>query len=168
MTNLNHLLGCVAIIILLQPVLLAQSLERSTVNTAGSSASLSPGTISYSIGETFVGTSTSGSIVLTQGFQQPPFLVDTEPEPELGLEDLTQLIEIYPNPANDFINLRMQNGTLDNLIITVYNINGQVQKVPVIRNTEIQLDIQQLTAGEYFIRLSGNDRYALFKLLKIN
>jgi len=155
-----------AFFVLLSTSVHAQSIERSTINAGGKSVDVGTIHISSSIGEAFSGTKNGTSLIVTQGFQQPSFL--TNEVPALGLEDISILIEVYPNPAKDFVNLRRIDESLDESSLRVYNLTGQVQVVPVTINQEIQLDIRSLAKGEYFIRLVRNDQFAIFKLLKIN
>lgn len=153
--------------ILFSNSLVAQSIDRNTINAEGSSVSTGSLNVSYSIGETVVGTET-GTIILTQGFQQPTFMVDEEPPPALGLENITSQIEVYPNPASDFVNFRNGDMNIEKMEITIYNLSGQIQDLALIQDEEIKIDIRTLVPGEYFIRLEGPNQYALFKLLKIN
>jgi hypothetical protein len=63
---------------------------------------------------------------------------------------------IYPNPAQNSINLNYEFGTNDDYTIRVMDINGRVLLTDAwINNTsEKQLDITHLTQGIYFISIS--------------
>ncbi len=69
------------------------TLERSVIGSAGYA---SP-TMSFTMGEVVTTTTTAGSIVLTQGFQQPDTVL------RVGISNVVNTtldIQLYPNPAN--------------------------------------------------------------------
>ncbi|MEZ5195886.1 MAG: hypothetical protein R2764_05675 [Bacteroidales bacterium] len=69
------------IITLLAPMFLfAQMVERQVIGSAGGYSSTSDLKVSSTVGEAFVATGTSSTIILTQGFQQPD-------EESLSIED---------------------------------------------------------------------------------
>jgi len=65
-----------------------------------------------------------------------------------NIDELSDEINVYPNPANNFINL---DGTFDDAVI--YNIFGK----KIISSTKNQIDISQLSGGIYFIKVRVND-----------
>ena len=69
-----------------------------------------------------------------------------------NIDELNEEINVYPNPANNFINF---DGTFDEA--TIYNIFGN----KIISSTKTQIDISQLSNGIYFIKIRDNDRYVI-------
>ncbi len=69
-------------------------------------------------------------------------------------------INIYPNPAEDKINIELKNETKGNVVIT--NQLGQVVKEMNIEGKELTIDIEDLTSGIYFINVS-NQRMKFLK-----
>jgi hypothetical protein len=69
-------------------------------------------------------------------------------------------IRIYPNPANDKINIELKNETKGNVVIT--NQLGQVVKEMNIDGKELTIDVEDLTSGIYFINVS-NQRMKFLK-----
>ena len=69
-------------------------------------------------------------------------------------------INIYPNPAEDKINIELKNETKGNIVIT--NQLGQVVKEMNIDGKELTIDIEDLTSGIYFINVS-NQRMKFLK-----
>jgi hypothetical protein len=66
---------------------------------------------------------------------------------------------IYPNPASDFLNVEL-NGKVDLLRAELLNTMGQVLrqvKYTSLHGDLIRLDVSDLPAGVYFVRLVGND-----------
>ena len=77
-------------------------------------------------------------------------LIATEKE-TLGLEDtLVSNLILYPNPTKDVLNLGI-NGNLDNVIYTVFDINGK--RVLNGRLERSVLDVSSLITGNYFLRI---------------
>lgn len=69
-------------------------------------------------------------------------------------------INIYPNPAEDKINIELKNEIKGNVVIT--NQLGQVVKEMNIDGKELTIDIEDLTSGIYFINVS-NQRMKFLK-----
>jgi len=73
----------------------------------------------------------------------------------LGIEDvlLNNNLSIYPNPASDFITIKLNNS--DKEKIQIYDIMGRLVKEVSISNNQ-KLDISKLSSGVYFVRLNNN------------
>lgn len=59
-------------------------------------------------------------------------------------------LSIYPNPANDRINLKQRG--LNKMPAAIYSISGQLIQSFVIENEETQIFLDGLESGIYFIR----------------
>jgi hypothetical protein len=68
-----------------------------------------------------------------------------------------ETIQIYPNPANEFITIKMQDVSKENLKIEVVDVTGKlVQETNVNQaEAEIILNIKTLTTGIYLIKING-------------
>ena len=85
-----------------------------------------------------------------------------------GINELTDNcnVLIYPNPANDYL---MINTTInENLKIEIYTIRGQnVLSAECTNNaSQMRIDISQLPAGIYFIRIANNQNNITKKFVK--
>jgi hypothetical protein len=88
-------------------------------------------------------------------------------------EKINETIELYPNPANNFINLSIkgQNGT--KVVVDITDINGRVVSANVLNTTlsnsnlESNIDIQNITPGVYNLSVSMNDKVTTHKLIII-
>lgn len=60
--------------------------------------------------------------------------------------------KVYPNPANDFINLEMED--LGMVAVQILNVFGQKVLNPI--NTEPRIDVRHLAEGVYFLQLTKN------------
>jgi M6 family metalloprotease-like protein len=86
----------------------------------------------------------------------------------LGVDDyLAQMIQIYPNPATQFVNI---NTTSDAIQITGYQIFDQFGKVMIQSNETLennQINITNFASGMYVIRLLTNEGAINKKLMKL-
>ena len=74
------------------------------------------------------------------------------------IDGVSNKMNIYPNPAKDFINIEL-GSTLDNATISVYNTIGQIV-IPsqVINTNSIKLNISSLAKGVYIIKVNNGDK----------
>ena len=75
-------------------------------------------------------------------------------------------ISIYPNPANDFINIT--NATqLSPLTISIYNTIGQILYTQQNSNSNnLQIDISNYNSGLLFIKIESFNQSIIYKLFK--
>jgi bacillopeptidase F len=64
-------------------------------------------------------------------------------------------LKVYPNPANNYITVEIDNCSQDEFI-EVYNSSGKLIKVVKIQSGQKLLDISELSSGIYFIRLRNS------------
>jgi hypothetical protein len=73
----------------------AQSLERSVIGSAGGGATVGANFITWTVGEPVTITAVAGSVILTQGFQQPA------DAPNAVKTSRNSVFSVYPNPSNN-------------------------------------------------------------------
>ena len=75
--------------------------------------------------------------------------------------DLQQAVELYPNPANDYLNIQLP---LDKNLesATIYNLVGQKVLETNLRN----IYIQDLPSGIYYISIKANGNFANKRFVK--
>jgi len=71
-------------------------------------------------------------------------------------------ISIYPNPAEDVLNLT---GVAEGTVIEIYNVNGQVQSQSIYSEGEV-INTQDLSAGIYFLRVINAQGNTNIKFIK--
>lgn len=76
------------------------------------------------------------------------------------VENQINSLKIYPNPANDFINIDMGNIPADSY--TIVNIQGQTILNGQITNQSKTLDISSLQRGLYFVYLQDETRVNIY------
>jgi hypothetical protein len=75
-------------------------------------------------------------------------------------------INIYPNPANNHINITKEND-IDDLSITIYNTIGQIlYSEQEINSNSSQIDISNISNGLLFIKIESDNNSFTYKLLK--
>ncbi len=74
-------------------------------------------------------------------------------------------ISIYPNPANDIINIDFGNNTVKDTKIKIYNTIGEmVYSSDNIKSKNIQIDMSNNTKGIYFIKIQTPDNNIISKI----
>lgn len=78
---------------------------------------------------------------------------------------------LYPNPTNDKATLELKNIIAEDLVISVYNINGQRLMsenivVNIGDNLQREFDLRTLTSGVYIIHIASNNGLQSLKLIK--
>ncbi len=74
------------------------------------------------------------------------------------------VIQVYPNPANDYIVVNVQEGNRDNLILSIYALNGTI----VLQKNTIAgelIDISNIDEGIYFIEAVFENKLIFEKLI---
>jgi hypothetical protein len=73
-------------------------------------------------------------------------------------------ITLFPNPAQQYFELQSNSEIINQVLI--YDINGALINQYQINNQHTQIDIQELSAGIYFIQANCNSKTEHFKLIK--
>lgn len=140
-------------------VLSAQiSIERQVIGAAGGYSSTPNLKISDTAGEVAVTTVISGTVILTQGFQQAGENEITD------LEDLAIEVsyKVYPNPTTDQLFVEITRDQFAEIYLELFDMAGrsfpnlkQVQQGSGFTRTSLSL--QNLPEGTYLLSLKGAD-----------
>lgn len=135
---------------LLPLALASQSLERKVVASAGASVKAGNLQVDYTVGEAVVQTLATGSLILTQGFQQGDPVVT-------GVWGLPANVRyrVFPNPASTEILVELEGPKLDYYVALV-SLSGQVlggfaHYFNGSGKLERAFDLSNLPAGVYFV-----------------
>ncbi len=85
----------------------------------------------------------------------------------LSLEDVSFKSQIFlgPNPASENVALRFDT-SLNDVNVSLYNLNGNLVKTSKHRQTDhINLDIDNLAQGLYFVQILSESKKAVLKLI---
>lgn len=131
----------------------AQSVTPEVIASAGASFSSSTVSIEWTLGEIMTETY-AGTIVLTQGFQQPALIITSINEPASPFGS----VKVYPNPTVDGVFIEREKGQI--LQLTIYDMKGSLVMQRSIEPLLSQVDLSALSEGVYTLRLTDGKRYA--------
>lgn len=163
----------------------AQSISNNVIASGGTTLTSGNVTLEYTVGETFTNTLSSTNNSITQGFHQPNILVarmasnEAKNESEIGNETADKQItdnsiafhfDVYPNPATDFVNVRINEIPESKCVLILSDETGRVITSKQISDVETQIDFTQLASGKYFITVKTEDGKVKesFKVIKVN
>jgi hypothetical protein len=120
--------------------------------------------ISWTLGETIIPTFENGGLVLTHGFQGQ--LLITAIEENL---DVLVNIKVFPNPASDNVNIKFEAPLDGEIVLTIINSQGKLIRSELIESTmvEKQINLQDLPAGIYYLRLTKGKLLNVYKVVKL-
>lgn len=81
------------------------------------------------------------------------------------IESKVQDFSIYPNPASDFINVKLNNQNFENTQIEIYNTLGKLCKSEKVVSSLSTIRLENLPSGIYLIKLISNNRISVDKII---
>ena len=139
---------------------------QNAIPASGGNASGSGGTASYSVGQVIYTTNTSvtyGSVA--QGVQQP-FEISVITAIEQA-EDITLVCSVYPNPARDFLTLKVENYDTERLSYKLFDANGKLLESKKLTGIETTISMANLLPNLYFLKVTDNQKeIKTFKIIK--
>jgi hypothetical protein len=76
-------------------------------------------------------------------------------------------IKIYPNPATDFVKLKIENYETDNLKYQLYDINGSLLLDNKVESNETSIIMSNYLPSTYFLKISDKNKVVkTFKIIK--
>ncbi len=76
------------------------------------------------------------------------------PTSSVGERQLSSLLKVFPNPTTDLLQLQLQNNQSQALVL-LYDLGGREVKRVSMSEMQQQLDISDLAAGMYTLRMQG-------------
>ena len=134
----------------------AQELSSQVLLPAAGEAVSGQINYSQSVGETAVEIFGISDYVLTQGFQQPG-IADAGETTHAG-----NGVEVYPNPAKDFVRIKLYGNEARKFKIELMNITGKIStsiNLTFITNYYYvqEIDISDLIIGVYLVSVRSTD-----------
>ena len=133
----------------------AQTIERQLIGSLGGNFANANIDLNFSAGESVITTEASGSIILTQGFQQADLDISSVEELMTNNDIL-----LFPNPVSSSLNIKFLNDATKNgdVKILLYDNQGklvyqQEENLNSGYGNIIQLDLHHLKNGLYFIHI---------------
>jgi len=81
-----------------------------------------------------------------------------------SISDVSEMIRVFPNPANDFINISSDQNLRK---IKMFNNTGQVVIDLVATGNDFRMDVSKYVKGLYFIQIETSDGYITTKRIVI-
>jgi len=138
---------------------------QQAISTAGGEAAGAGGIVSFTVGQTpYISLmSSSGSVI--QGVQQPFEIYDvTNLNPN---KEITLVCEVYPNPATDFLILKVLRNRFENLSYQLIDMDGKILEEKPIGEVETSISLQHYLIASYFLKVTYNTKeIKTFKIIK--
>jgi len=138
---------------------------QESTNSTGGNASGSGGTASYTVGQVVYTTQTGSNGTVAQGVQQP-----YEISVVSGIEDAKYIqleCSAYPNPATDYLILKVENSDYENLTYQLYNLSGKLLTNEKLKENEAIITMVDFAQGIYFLKVTDNQKeIKTFKIIK--
>jgi hypothetical protein len=141
------------------------SYAQEAILTAGGDGTDSGGSTAYSVGQILYSTSSGASGEMIHRVQQPYEISVVNGLDQFGELDL--ILSTYPNPANDFLTLKVEGLKWTDLNFQMYNSDGRVIYSDILLTTETNIDMSHFPPGVYFLQVTReNDAVKTFKIIK--
>ncbi len=138
--------------------------QQGTVSSGGESSGTG-GKVNFTIGQIDYQTETGTNGTITQGLQQPyEIYVYT------GIEvaGVNLVSEVYPNPTNGSLTLKIDENLLGNLTYQLFDVEGKLISKNSIVSSETKIDMSLLASAKYFIKVMSSDKeIKTFKIIKL-
>jgi hypothetical protein len=151
--------------VLLLSITLTRLQAQEAIPASGGNASGTGGSASYTAGQLVYTTNTGTSGSITQGVQQPfEIWVVTGNEEAKGIN---LNCSAFPNPATDYLMLKIEGNIPTQCIASLYDINGKLLNcIKVVRN-ETSIFMGKFIPAIYFLKVVQDNREVkIFKIIK--
>ena len=81
----------------------------------------------------------------------------------INTNELANSFTMYPNPANDYLQIEFENSNSEKAIAIIYDNFGRVVKQVNINSLSNRIAIDELSAGNYYLQLLGNSNLSIQK-----
>ena len=144
---------------------LMQARAQKDVMAAGGNATGSGGSASYSVGQVVYTTATGTNGSANQGVQQPYEISVVTWLPEAS--GINLVFSAYPNPAKNYIILKIENFNIVNLTYKLYDNKGKLILNKKVEGIETQIDMSNLVIATYYLYLTqSNKNIKTFQVIK--
>jgi len=134
---------------------------QEVISVQGASYSNSSGSIDFTIGEVVTATLTNTNNILTQGFHQTNLTVLAVDDFDINFQ-----ARVFPNPAQDVLQLDIQN--FGGLNYKLYDIQGRQLYSAVVGNKNTLINTAQYANGMYLLVIlnENNQKLKTYRIIK--
>lgn len=141
-----------------------QTAPRQLVSSAGETFKNSICQIDWSIGELSTETYTGNINMITQGFHQGIYIITSIEQ----ISDLQLEITAFPNPAADFIYVKIGSEEIENFQFSISDMSGNIIQTGKFTENQQQISLAGKSTGTYMLYLFfENNLVKSFKIIKI-
>ena len=137
------------------------TIKKSSIASGGNIARQGNISLISNIGEVAMQEQNNANINISEGFITPDIYQS------LGVENLTALagIQVYPNPAVDFVKLHFSER--DNYQVQLFDLNGKlISEFSVDNDIEKVINLKNLQAGGYLLLVKRQNQSIVYKIMK--
>ena len=140
------------ILVLAAMTVYGQTVERQVISSTGMISSNDGVSISSTVGEVSVETVIEGTVILTQGFQQP----EDGGGSTTAIQDYELKVDykVFPNPTSDVLNIQLDAPEQMEIFIELASVNGTTVERRIVNGSGIlqsQMQVDQLPSGTYLL-----------------
>ncbi|MCL2074818.1 MAG: T9SS type A sorting domain-containing protein [Marinilabiliaceae bacterium] len=152
----------IVLIIGISLLLINYSAAQTSINAAGGDFISEDATLSYSIGQIFYETD-----ILNEGVQLPYNILEM-----VGIDEVENIflnILAYPNPTQDFLELRIETDGFDfqNVFYQISDNNGRLLISDKIQDFQTVISMEKFPKGVYLLKVKTKDNVLkTFKVVK--
>lgn len=77
-----------------------------------------------------------------------------------------KLLNIYPNPVTSTLNIELSDAELNNTVLTIYNMTGELMLKAEVHNKLISTDLSGWSSGTYLIHLTDGNSVVTKRIVK--
>jgi hypothetical protein len=138
---------------------------QEAIPASGGNNSGSGGSVTYTVGQVLYITNIAADGSVAHGVQQP-----YEISVVSGLEEkrgIDLIFSAYPNPAVDFLILKVENYNNNKLSYELYDLSGKILENGKITGNKTSISFGNLNSEIYFLKLIENNKeIKVFKIIK--
>lgn len=143
----------------------AQTTPLQLVSSAGETFKNPNYQLDWSVGELVTETYAGNQSMLTQGFHQGKYIITAIKQ----ITDLQFEISAFPNPATDYVHVKIASEKFENLRFSFSDSDGKVLQTGSFTSNLQQINLAGKTTGIYFLKvISDKTTVKTFKIVKSN
>ena len=140
------------------------SLAQKNTVASGGNATGNGGSTSYSVGQVLYTTNTGANGSVAQGVQQPYEITVIAGVNETAIH---LKLSVYPNPATNYIQLKVENEKLESLTYQLIDLQGKVINTEKVTASNTTIIMEALPKAIYLINIIKNNQLIkTFKIIK--
>lgn len=138
----------------------SQSISTQVISNSGENFRGENISLNWTLGESVNDVLGSEPYIHTQGFHQT-YLESTNVSDDI----FQSSISVYPNPVNDFVNIKVQNAK-GNVVLELHDLSGKKLHSERMDSAEnFKLDMRKYATGKYLLHIISDSR-AIYSIIK--